>query len=114
MPTRDGVATVPAPRHGEGGAAEVISGQARPRLGRFVRMRPDRPTGGWVLLGPETVVVLNRTGHAVLRLCDGERTVDQIVAALVEGHDDADEFTVGEQVRGYLDRLADRNLVAWS
>ena len=112
MPTRDGVATVPVPRHGEGGAAEVISGQARPRLGRYVRMRPDRPTGGWVLLGPETVVVLNRTGHAVLRRGDGQRTVDDLVAALVEDFDETDALTVGDQVRDYLGRLAARNLVA--
>lgn len=92
----------------------AITGASRPRLGRFVRMRPDKPTGGWVLLGPETVVVLNRTGHAVLRLCDGERTVDEIVAALVGGHDEADVHTVDEQVRDYLTRLTDRGLVALS
>ncbi|MEQ3552540.1 pyrroloquinoline quinone biosynthesis peptide chaperone PqqD [Pseudonocardia nematodicida] len=91
-----------------------IPGNARPRLGAHVRMRPDRATGGYVLLGPETVVVLNQTGHAVLRLCDGERTVDQIVASLVEGYDGADTDVVGEQVRDYLSRLAARNLVAFT
>ena len=89
-----------------------ISGDARPRLGHHVRMRPDRATGGYVLLGPETVVVLNQTGHAVLRLCDGDRTVDQIVASLVSGFDGADEHTIREQVHDYLARLAGRNLVA--
>lgn len=118
MPTRDGstaagAARVPAPRRGERAAsAATVTGDSRPRLGRHVRMRPDRPTDGWVLLGPETVVVLNRTGHAVLRLCDGERTVDDIVAALVADFDEADELVVGEQVRDYLARLVDRNLVA--
>lgn len=89
-----------------------LPGDARPRLATHVRMRPDRATGGHVLLGPETVVVLNATGHAVLSLCDGVRTVDEIVAALVTGHDGADEATVGEQVHDYLSRLAARNLVA--
>ncbi|ALE84150.1 hypothetical protein XF36_14245 [Pseudonocardia sp. HH130629-09] len=104
---------MPAPRRGERAArAATVTGGSRPRLGRHVRMRPDRPTDGWVLLGPETVVVLNRTGHAVLRLCDGERTVDDIVAALVADFDEADELVVGEQVRDYLARLVDRNLVA--
>lgn len=92
----------------------AITGGMRPRLGRYVRMRPDRPTGGWVLLGPETVVVLNRTGHAVLSLCDGERSVDDIVATLVAGHDDADAGVVDDHVRSYLGRLADRGLVALS
>ncbi|MFP5022086.1 pyrroloquinoline quinone biosynthesis peptide chaperone PqqD [Pseudonocardia phyllosphaerae] len=86
-------------------------GTTRPRLGPHVRMRPDRASGGWVLLGPETVVVLNRTGHAVLERCDGERTVDDVVAELVALHG-ADPATVDEQVRGYLTRLAARNLVA--
>lgn len=116
MPTRDGTtgaAAVPAPRGAGGGAVPEIGGDARPRLGPHVRMRPDRATGGYVLLGPETVVVLNQTGHAVLRLCDGERTVDQIVAALVAGFDGADRATVATQVRDYLQRLAGRNLVAF-
>lgn len=89
-----------------------IHGDARPRLGQHVRMRPDRATGGYVLLGPETVVVLNQTGHAVLRLCDGERTVDEIIVSLADGFEGADEHTIGEQVHDYLSRLAHRNLVA--
>ncbi|MBP2367321.1 pyrroloquinoline quinone biosynthesis peptide chaperone PqqD [Pseudonocardia parietis] len=122
MPTRDatGAAAVPGPRRATGGTAQrgtpggvmrEIRGDTRPRLGHHVRMRPDRATGGHVLLGPETVVVLNQTGHAVLRLCDGERTVDQIVASLVDGFEGADEPTVREQVHDYLTRLARRNLV---
>ncbi|ANY10335.1 hypothetical protein AFB00_23635 [Pseudonocardia sp. HH130630-07] len=91
-----------------------ITGASRPRLGRYVRMRPDRPTGGWVLLGPETVVVLNVTGHAVLQLCDGEHTVDEIVGTLAAGYDGADTTTVDDQVRDYLTRLAERGLVALS
>jgi pyrroloquinoline quinone biosynthesis protein D len=94
-----------------GDTVTEVPGDARPRLGQFVRMRPDRATGGHVLLGPETVVVLNPSGHAVLALCDGGRTVDEIVAALVAGHEGADEATVAGQVRDYLGRLADRNLV---
>lgn len=116
MPTRDsatGAAKVPPQRRGDGtGRLPVVTGDSRPRLGRHVRMRPDRPTGGWVLLGPETVVVLNRTGHAVLRLCDGQRTVDELVATLVEDFDETDALTVGDQVRDYLGRLAARSLVA--
>ncbi|WP_245773365.1 pyrroloquinoline quinone biosynthesis peptide chaperone PqqD [Pseudonocardia ammonioxydans] len=113
MPTREATgAAVPAPRGVPGGAMREIHGDTRPRLGQYVRMRPDRATGGYVLLGPETVVVLNQTGHAVLRLCDGERTVDEIVASLVAGFEDADEPTVRGQVHDYLTRLADRNLVA--
>ncbi|MFP5073071.1 pyrroloquinoline quinone biosynthesis peptide chaperone PqqD [Pseudonocardia nantongensis] len=88
-----------------------VPGDARPRLGTHVRMRPDRATGGHVLLGPETVVVLNATGHAVLSRCDGARTVDEIVAELVATHEGADEETVAAQVRDYLSRLAARNLV---
>lgn len=89
-----------------------LPGDTRPRLAPHVRMRPDRATGGHVLLGPETVVVLNGTGHAVLALCDGVRSLDEIVEALASGHGGVDAGTVGAQVRDYLGRLAARNLVA--
>ena len=80
---------------------------AVPRLARGVRMRYDRSRDRHVLLLPETVVVLNATGAAILELCDGSRTVAAIVAALRERYGDVPE----EQVHAYLTRLAQRRHV---
>ncbi len=54
----------------------------RPRLAPHVRLTFDRTRERHVLLSPETVVVLNPTGAAIVDLCDGERTVATIVAEL--------------------------------
>jgi pyrroloquinoline quinone biosynthesis protein D len=79
----------------------------RPRLGRGVRMRFDRARDQHVLVLPETVVVLNATGAAILELCDGQRTVADIVAALRERYGEVPD----EQVLGYLGKLAERRHV---
>jgi pyrroloquinoline quinone biosynthesis protein D len=60
-----------------------------------------------VLLTPESVAVLNGTAAAVVGLCDGERTVSDIVAALHGRYDRVD----GDEVRLLLDRLAARRCV---
>ncbi|MCZ4603857.1 pyrroloquinoline quinone biosynthesis peptide chaperone PqqD [Streptomyces sp. Lzd4kr] len=54
----------------------------RPALARSVVLRHDRVRGTDLLLLPERVVVLHGSAGGVLRLCDGSRTVDDIVAEL--------------------------------
>ena len=83
---------------------QTASGAERPRLARHVRMAFDPARGQHVLLTPEAVTVLNRTGAAVLELCDGQRTVTEIVAELRGRYASVDD---GE-VRVFLDRLAAR------
>jgi pyrroloquinoline quinone biosynthesis protein D len=60
-----------------------------------------------VLLSPETVVVLNATGTAIIELCDGERTVAEIVAELRSRY----AHVVDDDVRAYLGRLVARQCV---
>jgi pyrroloquinoline quinone biosynthesis protein D len=76
----------------------------RPRLAPFVRLTFDPARQQHVLLSPETVVVLNSTGTAILELCDGERTVAEIVAELRGRY----AHVVDEDVRRFLDGLAAR------
>ena len=82
----------------------TVPATGRPRLARGVKMRFDRTRDQHVLLLPETVVVLNATGTAILELCDGTRTVDEIVAALREAYGEVPE----EQVLAYLGKLVER------
>jgi pyrroloquinoline quinone biosynthesis protein D len=86
---------------------QTASGADRPRLAPHVRLTFDPTRERHVLLTPESVTVLNGTAAAVLRLCDGERTVADVVAALHGRYDRAD----GEEVRLFLDRLASRHCV---
>ncbi|SHN46768.1 pyrroloquinoline quinone biosynthesis peptide chaperone PqqD [Cryptosporangium aurantiacum] len=80
---------------------------SRPQLARHVRLGFDRTRQRPILLLPETVVVLNDTGAAILERCDGQHTVPQIEAALA-----ARFRTVPDgEVERYLARLVDRRLV---
>jgi pyrroloquinoline quinone biosynthesis protein D len=79
----------------------------RPRLAPFVRLRFDPARQRHVLLSPETVVVLNATGTAILELCDGERTVAEIVAELRSRY----AHVADDDVRAYLGRLLTRGCV---
>lgn len=82
----------------------MTPGGARPRLAPHVRLGVDPARGRQVLLGPETVTVLNGTGGAVVALCDGRRTVAEIVAELRGRYDRVAE----DDVRAFLARMADR------
>ena len=79
----------------------------RPRLAPHVRLTYDRARDRHVLLTPETVTVLNGTGASILGLCDGRRTVAEIVAELRGQYDRVDE----DEIRTFLDRLTARRCV---
>jgi pyrroloquinoline quinone biosynthesis protein D len=55
---------------------------ATPRLATKAMLKHDRVRGVELLLLPERVVVLNQSGAAILSLCDGSRTVQQLVEQL--------------------------------
>jgi pyrroloquinoline quinone biosynthesis protein D len=82
-------------------------GVGRPRLARHVRLTFDPARERHVLLTPEAVTVLNGTAASVLGLCDGHRTVAEIVAELRGRYDRVDD----EEVRLFLARLAARRCV---
>jgi pyrroloquinoline quinone biosynthesis protein D len=79
----------------------------RPRLARLVRLEWDPVRERQVLLAPEGVLVLNQTGATILGLCDGERTVVEIVEELRERYNRVD----GDEVRDFLARLVAKRWV---
>lgn len=79
----------------------------RPRLAPHVRLTFDPARQRHVLLTPETVTLLNDTGAAILELCDGERTVAEILAELRGRYDRVPD----DEVRLFLaDLLAKRRV----
>jgi pyrroloquinoline quinone biosynthesis protein D len=78
-----------------------------PKLWRLARLDYDRVRQRPVLLYPEGAVLLNDTGFAILELCNGTRTVGEIVTILTERY----HADVSSDVTEYLDRMADRELV---
>lgn len=74
------------------------SDAGRPRLAPHVQLRFDPARQQHVLLTPETVTLLNETGAAILELCDGERTVAEILTELRGRYD----HVADDEVRLFL------------
>ena len=80
----------------------------RPRLVTGARLRYDEVREEHVLLVPEGAVRLNPTAAEVLGLCDGERSLDDIVGTLSARYVGAE---LGADVRELVDAMAQRGLV---
>ena len=80
----------------------------RPRLATGARLRYDDVREEHLLLIPEGVVRLNPTAAEVLELCDGERSLDDIVTALSERYDGAD---LRDDVVELVDAMTQKGLV---
>ncbi|SEG34980.1 pyrroloquinoline quinone biosynthesis protein D [Saccharopolyspora kobensis] len=87
--------------------ARPVRSSSRPALASHVRLAYDRSRGEHVLLGPEAVLVLNPPGASVVDLCDGRRTVADIVANLRGRYD----RVADEEVARFLQRLVRKRYV---
>ena len=79
----------------------------RPVLVPHARYRWDTLRGQHQVVFPEGLLVLNESGAAIVRLCDG-RPVSELLAALGERFPDAD---LAADVDAFLDRLARKGLL---
>ena len=80
----------------------------RPRLVTGARLRYDEVREEHLLLVPEGAVRLNPTAAEVLGLCDGDRSLDDIVSLLCERYNGSD---VGDDVRGLVEAMTQKGLV---
>ncbi|HEY4649058.1 MAG TPA: pyrroloquinoline quinone biosynthesis peptide chaperone PqqD [Gemmatimonadales bacterium] len=87
--------------------SRLLTADSRPKLWRLARLDFDPVRQRPVLLYPEGAVLLNDTGAAILQLCDGARSVGDIVAIL----NDRYQADVEADVTEYLDTMAQRELI---
>jgi pyrroloquinoline quinone biosynthesis protein D len=87
--------------------SRLLTPDSVPKLWRLARLDYDPVRQRHVLLYPEGAVLLNDTGAAILELCNGARTVGQIVTILTERY----HADVTADVTEYLDQMAERELV---
>ena len=80
----------------------------RPRLVTGARLRYDEVREEHLLLVPEGAVRLNPSAAEVLELCDGARSLDDIVGVLADRYGDAD---VRDDVQELVDAMAQRGLL---
>ncbi len=81
-----------------------------PRLALGVRLRPDPRDGTPVLLSPERGLRLSSTAAAVLGLCDGARSVEEIVSMLTIQYA-GDRTRIDRDVRALLGEMRGRGLI---
>ena len=63
------------------------------------------------LLFPEGALKLNATGARILAYCDGQRSVQDIIAALVDEFEGADRPVIENEVNTFLEQLRARGAV---
>ena len=80
----------------------------RPRLATGARLQYDEVREEHLLLVPEGAVRLNPTAAEVLELCDGERSLDEIVDALSARYEGSD---LRADIQGLVDGMTQRGLV---
>jgi pyrroloquinoline quinone biosynthesis protein D len=90
----------------------VIDAQMRPTLAVKARLRQDSKTGRYLLLYPERGMDLNATGVEIVRLCNGEATVSEIVETLTRRYASTPASVIEAEVLSFLTALHDRALLA--
>lgn len=83
----------------------------RPLLVSKARLRRDRRAGGYLLLYPERGLALNEAAAAVVALCDGSRTLDEILTALFQTYPADPPAIIEAQTRSFLAELSARGLL---
>lgn len=82
----------------------------RPRLAAKTRVQTDKISGKVALLYPEGVLLLNPTGAAIVELCDGQHTFQEMVTTLAARFASSPD-SLSDDVGEYLMRLRERGLL---
>ena len=83
----------------------------RPRLAARARLKFDPIAKQEMLLFPEAALALNETGAAIVRLCDGARSIDEIVDQLSKTFSNNDRNALTREVSDFLDTIRARGLL---
>ena len=82
----------------------------RPRLSRKVRLKYDAIEKQFLVLYPERGITLSESAAEILQRCDGERTVEMIVAELANATS-APVVTVRKDVEAFVAEMKKRGIV---
>jgi pyrroloquinoline quinone biosynthesis protein D len=87
-----------------------VSEESRPILPRHAKLRFDETRQVWVILAPERVLAPDETAVEVLQLCDGVRSVSQVVDLLAQKYA-AEREAIATDVIAMLQDLADKGFL---
>ena len=88
----------------------TVSETTRPVLPRHAKLKFDETRQRWVILAPERVLAPDDTAVEILQLCDGVRSVAQMIDQLAEKYT-ADRDAIGADVIAMLQDLADKGFL---
>jgi pyrroloquinoline quinone biosynthesis protein D len=87
-----------------------VSEASRPVLPRHAKLKFDETRQRWVILAPERVLAPDDIAVEVLQLCDGVRTVADIIDQLAEKYA-AERDAIATDVIAMLQDLADKGFL---
>ena len=88
----------------------VVDRTTKPIMPRYLKLRHDPGRDRCVLLAPERILTPDAIAVTVLKLCDGERSVDDIAAKLAEEYSAPVNVIAGDVVE-LLQDLADKGYI---
>ena len=88
----------------------LIGAASVPALPRHIKLRHDSARDRWMILAPERVLMPDAIALDILHLCDGQRSVAEIAAALA-GQYAAPQERILADVMNLLQDLADKGVV---
>lgn len=80
----------------------------RPRLNRLFRLQWEEAQQAYVLLYPEGMVKLNLSAAEILKRCDGEHTLDELISELEQAFGEKD---LRDPVEGMLRAAFEKNWI---
>jgi pyrroloquinoline quinone biosynthesis protein D len=87
-----------------------VSEASRPVLPRHARLKFDEVRQRWVILAPERVLAPDEIAVEILQLCDGARSVEQMIDQLAAKYA-AERAAIGADVIAMLQDLADKGFL---
>ena len=89
----------------------IVAGSTTLRFPQHVKFRHDATRGQWVVLAPERLLLPDETAVEILKLIDGTRPVDDMVATLAARFD-APREVISTDVIAVLQDLVDKGVLA--
>lgn len=88
----------------------IIDENSKLMMPRHIKMRHDAGRGRWIILAPERLFDPDEIAVEVLKLCDGDRSVKDIVTLMAKEYN-APEDEIGADLITMLQDLSDKGVV---
>lgn len=88
----------------------IIDADSKLAMPRHIKMRHDEGRGRWIILAPERLFDPDEIAVEVLKLCDGDRSVEDIVTVLAKEYNAPVDEIRGDII-AMLQDLSDKGVV---